>query len=185
MERRAHRQQHRPSRARRFRQFHRAIHRARVARNHDLVGRIQVRRADHFALRGLRQDRIQFALRQFQQRGHRAHARRHGLLHVLAAPRTKRTASANSGCPPPPAPSIRPGCGRPRNPARCPRARSTAKAAIETVSSAGCVFSVSLSPRPDLQNRVAKAEIRAPRRLPRKRGGFGKVSASALPMPAA
>jgi hypothetical protein len=68
-----------------FGERHGALDGAGVPGNDHLVRRVEIRCADHLALRGFSEDRIELAFRQFEDGGHGAHARRNGLLHVAAA----------------------------------------------------------------------------------------------------
>ena len=161
------------------------LDRARVPGDHHLVRRIEIGGADHLALRGLLQNPVQLALGQFENAPPwrpRPPARPPAYSGRACAPAAPRRRKA--GCPRPPAPSTRPGCGRRRSPASAPP-RSTSNAAIETVSNAGCVFSVSLSwsSGPSKHSRES-AKPSASSASSKTRRAAGYFSASALPIPA-
>ena len=101
-----------------------------MAGDHDLVRRIQIGGADHFALRGFGEHRIELALGQFQDRGHRAHALRDGLLHVRPRLRTRRTASAKRRLPAATSAEYSPRLWPATKSGASPASRSTSKAAI-------------------------------------------------------
>ena len=145
MERRADRQQHGAPRARCFGQVHRPSDRARMSRDHDLFRRVQIRRTDNLALSGLGQDKVQLALRQFQQRRHRANARRHGFLHVLPPLPNEANRVGESQTAGRDERGVFPQTVTRDVIGRVPALLRTAQAATDTVSSAGWVFSVSFS----------------------------------------
>ena len=85
VKRRGNRQHHGALGAARRSLLHRALHRRGMAGNHRLLGRIQIRGRDHLAIRRLAADLRHLRGAQAQDRGHRAFARGHRLLHVLPA----------------------------------------------------------------------------------------------------
>ncbi len=85
MERRAHRQQHRALRAPRLRRRHRALDRFAVAGDDDLIGRVEIHRLDHLALRRFATRVRDAGIVEAHDRRHRPDARRHGFLHRLRA----------------------------------------------------------------------------------------------------
>ena len=121
------------------------LHGSRRAGDHDLSWAVDVRRADHLTRGRLLAGpghRLEIAA---ENRGHRAGANRHGLLHVASAaahraPRHRR----NRSCPQRRWPSTRPGCARRRRRARCRAPRARGRRPCSPARIAGCVISVSM-----------------------------------------
>ena len=121
VKRRTHRQQNRPASAGGLGEFHRAIDRGRVAGDDDLIRGIEIRGAHDFALRGLRENRIELAGGKLEERRHRAHARRNRLPACTGRAcgpvgRHRQSGAIRRR----PVPSTRPGCGPRRKRARSP-----------------------------------------------------------------
>ena len=85
MKRRAHGQQFRPLRAALVGQPGRTFDSCGVPRDHDLFGRIDIRRLTNFAVRAFLADLGNFSEFHAEDCRHGAHAHRHRLLHVFAA----------------------------------------------------------------------------------------------------
>ena len=85
MEWRAHGKHHGAARSGGFSSFNGALDRPAVTRDHNLIGRVEIGRADDFTLRRIGKNFIQLAFREPQDRCHRTHSNRNRLLHELAA----------------------------------------------------------------------------------------------------
>ena len=163
---------------------HRALDRGPVPRDDDLPRRVDIGHSDHLALRGLAADLLGRRQVHAQERGHRARAHGHGLLHELAAlAHQPHRVGERAARPPPPAPSTRRGCGRPPAAGTMPRSASAAAAATLAVSTRG----LRVGGERQLGLRALEAEPRrgrSPARRPPPRqtaGGAWRTSAKRSP----